>query len=49
MLKGGSLLDFNFEQQADIIEDFYRIQQQKDLAISMNMQVFRYFSSEVMG
>ena len=25
MLKGGSLLDFNFEQQADIIEDYYRI------------------------
>lgn len=47
MLKGGSLLDFNFEQQADIIEDYYRIKENPTAAAPMNLSVYAYFAKEV--
>ncbi len=47
MLKGGSLLDFNFEQQADIIEDYYRIRENPTAAAPMNLSVYAYFAKEV--
>jgi hypothetical protein len=47
MLKGGSLLDFNFEQQADIIEDYYRIKENPTATAPMNLSVFAYFAKEV--
>ena len=47
MLKGGSLLDFNFEQQADIIEDYYRIKENPTASAPMNLSVYAYFAKEV--
>jgi len=47
MLKGGSLLDFNFEQQADIIEDYYRIKENPSASGPMNLSVYAYFAKEV--
>lgn len=47
MLKGGSLLDFNFEQQADIIEDYYRIKENPTASAPMNLSVYVYFAKEV--
>lgn len=47
MLKGGSLLDFNFEQQADIIEDYYRIRENPTADAPMNLSVYAYFAKEV--
>jgi hypothetical protein len=47
MLKGGSLLDFNFEQQADIIEDYYRIKENPTASGPMNLSVYAYFAKEV--
>lgn len=47
MLKGGSLLDFNFEQQADIIEDYYRIKENPTTSAPMNLSVYAYFAKEV--
>ncbi|MBK8667976.1 MAG: hypothetical protein IPN89_00350 [Saprospiraceae bacterium] len=47
MLRGGSLLEFNFEQQADIIEDYYKINTHPDLAGSMQLSIYRYFAKEL--
>lgn len=47
MLKGGSLLDFNFEQQADIIEDYYRIKENPTASAPLNLSVYAYFAKEV--
>lgn len=48
MLKGGSLLDFNFEQQADIIEDYYRIKENPSAEGPMNLSIYAYFVKEVL-
>jgi len=47
MMKGGSLLDFNFEQQADIIEDYFKIKKQKDSNTSMVLNVYQYFANHL--
>ncbi|MBC7883948.1 MAG: hypothetical protein H7X99_00635 [Saprospiraceae bacterium] len=49
MIKGGSLLDFNFEQQADIIEDYYKMLHNQDSAGPMNLSIYEYFVREVRG
>lgn len=47
MLKGGKLSDFNFEQQADIIEDYYRLLSEPGLAGPMHHQIYEYFVKEL--
>lgn len=43
MLKGGKLSDFNFEQQADIIEDYYRMISDLSKSGPMQNQIYGYF------
>jgi len=43
MLRGGKLSDFNFEQQADIIEDYYRIMIDPIKSGPMHHHIYGYF------
>lgn len=46
MLRGGRLLEFNFEQQADIIEDYYLLV--KNIHTSpIHYQVYHYFGCQL--
>lgn len=47
MLRGGSLFDFNFEQQADIIEDYYKMKQNPAKAGPMLLQTYNYFANQL--
>jgi len=48
MLKGGRLLDFNFEQQADIIEDYYNTcVKNKYTPGAMQTQIYKYFVDQL--
>jgi hypothetical protein len=47
MLSGGSLLAFNFEQQADIVEDYFKITKKSDLAGPMVKNIYEYFMREL--
>lgn len=47
MMKGAKLTDFNFEQQADIIEDFYRITTQSVRSAPMHLSIYQYFAAQL--
>jgi hypothetical protein len=47
MLRGGKLTDFNFEQQADIIEDYYRLLAEPGSAGPMHHHIYEYFVKEL--
>ncbi|MBK9735296.1 MAG: hypothetical protein IPO92_10145 [Saprospiraceae bacterium] len=47
MLRGGSLLEFNFEQQADIIEDYFRICLTHSDTAPMNKTIYNYFVAQL--
>jgi len=47
MLKGGKLIDFNFEQQADIIEDYYRIMMKPQSASPLDHSIYQYFAEQL--
>jgi hypothetical protein len=47
MLCGKSLLEFNFEQQADIIEDFYNLTRTNDHANDMILSIYRYYALQL--
>ena len=47
MLRGGSLLEFNFEQQADIVEDYYKIVINPDLVVPMVKSIYEYYIREL--
>lgn len=47
MLKGGKLTDFNFEQQADIIEDYYKMITRPDHAGPMNLSIYHYYADQL--
>lgn len=47
MLKGGKLIDFNFEQQADIIEDYYRILDRPEKLSPMQLSIYQYYVSQL--
>lgn len=44
---GMSLLDFNFEQQADIVEDYYRLLKNPGAAGPLVLSVYTYFAAQV--
>ena len=48
MLSGKHLTDFNFEQQADIVEDYYKMLKTGE-AFDLRSQAYHYFGSQVMG
>lgn len=43
MVRGKRLTDFNFEQQADIVEDYYALRTHEDNVGAMHMEVYKYF------
>lgn len=47
MLSGKRLIAFNFEQQADIIEDFYNLTRTKDHANDMILSIYRYYALQL--
>jgi hypothetical protein len=47
MIGQGSLLSFNFEQQADIIEDYYRLMKNPTLAQPMVLHIYKYFADQL--
>ena len=47
MLKGGKLIDFNFEQQADIIEDYYKIMMKPQSASPFDHSIYQYFAEQL--
>jgi len=47
MIKGKRLLDFNFEQQAEIIEDYYRLGQLKEWQRPIDLAVYEYFKQDL--
>ncbi len=47
MIKGKKLLDYSFEQQAEIIEDYYRLGQFKDWQRPINLAVYEYFKQDL--
>lgn len=47
MLKGARLSDFNFEQQADIIEDYYRMITNPAKAGPMNLSIYQYYADQL--
>lgn len=47
MLCGKRLLEFNFEQQADIIEDYYKLTQANDHASDMILSIYRYYALQL--
>ncbi len=42
MLRGGNLMDFNFEQQADIVEDYFKIMKNSEVG-PMVKNIYEYF------
>lgn len=46
MLEGKQLRDFNFEQQAEIIEDYYKLKS-KGLGDAMHLQAYQYFVNQL--
>lgn len=46
MLKGKKITDFNFEQQAEIVEDHYRAMSNRDLS-PIELSAYSYFSTQV--
>lgn len=46
MLSGRKITDFNFEQQADIIEDYYKLHKE-DTAFDIRTQAYQYFAEQV--
>lgn len=47
MLKNGRLMDFNFEQQAEIIEDYYKITKNPSNVHPMIINIYTYFVGQV--
>lgn len=47
MLSGKKLVEFNFEQQADIIEDFYNLTRTNDHANDMILSIYRYYAMQL--
>ena len=47
MNRGMSLLEFNFEQQADIVEDYYRLLKNASAAGPMVLSIYGYFANQV--
>ncbi len=47
MLKGARLIDFNFEQQADIIEDYYKLTTNPDKAGPMYLNIYQYYAEQL--
>ena len=47
LLRGGSLLEFNFEQQADIVEDYYKILKKPDVGGPMMNNIYEYFMKDL--
>ncbi|MBK8054309.1 MAG: hypothetical protein IPK35_13850 [Saprospiraceae bacterium] len=47
MLNKGRLMDFNFEQQAEIVEDYYRMIKNPAIAHPMLQSVYRYFVDDI--
>jgi hypothetical protein len=47
MLKNAKLTDFNFEQQADIIEDYYRMITHPARAGAMNLSIYQYYAEQL--
>jgi hypothetical protein len=47
MLCGKKLVEFNFEQQADIIEDYYKLTQAKDRANDLILPIYRYYALQL--
>jgi hypothetical protein len=47
MLKGARLIDFNFEQQADIIEDYYRLLTEKEHVGALYLGVYKYYAEQL--
>ena len=48
MLTKGRLSEFNMEQQADIIEDFYKIQNETQPESLLNKNIYAYFASQIL-
>lgn len=48
MLEGGRFIDYNFEQQGDIFQHYYSLQQESALpANAMHIAVYAYFAEQV--
>lgn len=47
MLKGGKLFDFNFEQQADIVEDYFKILNDSSKSGPMQHHIYSYFVKDL--
>ncbi|MGB4959093.1 MAG: hypothetical protein WBO36_06420 [Saprospiraceae bacterium] len=47
MLNQGKLTDFNFEQQADIIEDYYKAMKNKDKSGPLTLNIYTYFAEQL--
>ena len=47
MNQGKKLMDFNFEQQADIIEDYYRLQKNASAAGPLVLSIYTYFANDL--
>jgi hypothetical protein len=47
MLKGARLIDFNFEQQADIIEDYYKLTINPDKAGPIIVSIYQYYAAQL--
>lgn len=47
MLQGAKLTDFNFEQQADIIEDYYKIILHPEKASALNLSIYQYYAAQL--
>jgi hypothetical protein len=47
MLDNGKLMDFNFEQQADIVEDYYKLIKNPSGTHPMLYTVYRHFINEI--
>jgi hypothetical protein len=47
MIKGASIYDFNFEQQAEIIEDYYKIMSGQIDTTPLVKSIFYYFYSQL--
>lgn len=43
MIQGRNLLDFNFEQQAEIMEDFFKLMDQSTVHRSFDLTVYEYY------
>lgn len=47
MMKGGKLTDFNFEQQADIIEDYFRAMDKPENAGPMQLSIYQFYAAQL--